>query len=390
MDEGHLAILESGSNMWSAWRTKHPKIRPDLSYVDLEEYGFRGVDLSGVDLSWANLRFTAMNDVACRDADLRFADLRSAELRCVDFQRTRLEGANFGNADLRGADLRHARLSFASLRGAKLRGARLQHAHLEGVNLCDADLRDTDLSGLNLRNAHLVNVKLPPSIVDAEVSSSTIDWRTAARLRALEGLLPLLCRTGMPSGAATAMIEQLRAIDETRMKLMLQSVWLAHSPEDEAIAATIRSDLEAEGVTTWFYPRDSAHYVYDLHLPLFERLVLLCTPTSIRHVLNTFDLNGLLERDWDFGAGNIVIPVLTDEAVFGGSQEAPVWWPKKHWSYRMLKPRIRAQLSRSSKGIGGRRAQIESVIAQLRLSVDREKKVKMSREQGDRVMRGPT
>lgn len=119
-NEEHLALLKQGAEVWNAWRSENPNIRPDLGrpdgvlegdwdYIDI----INGLHLpSGAELKGANLS----------GADLTGANLSEAGLGRADLSQANLSGAFFDGANLWMANLSEADLTRTSLRGANLSG----------------------------------------------------------------------------------------------------------------------------------------------------------------------------------------------------------------------------------------------------------------------------
>jgi uncharacterized protein YjbI with pentapeptide repeats len=60
----HLKILKQGVEVWNKWRIENPKVRPDLSGLDLpmgslkaEHINFSNTDLREVSFPYANLTY---------------------------------------------------------------------------------------------------------------------------------------------------------------------------------------------------------------------------------------------------------------------------------------------------------------------------------------------
>ncbi len=191
--------------------------RANLSYVDLSNMAFDGVDLTEAELTGALFHGASLKGAVLKRAtmfgcDLRDADLRNADLTATDLRGACLRGANMAGANLAGCDLREGRiamqgagsgwrilkherrpgeLDYAVLEGANLTGAQLSGAHalsadftdanlsgaclagaklvnavLDGADLSGADLFGSDLSGASLRQAVLVGVNMDDANFD--------------------------------------------------------------------------------------------------------------------------------------------------------------------------------------------------------------------------------
>jgi uncharacterized protein YjbI with pentapeptide repeats len=174
----HLALIQRGTAIWNGWRTKNPRLFPDLNGADLEK-----ADLSELNLSWVDLKNAYLIDANLSGANLNGADLRQANLGGVDLRKANLRGADLadaelGGADISGADLRKANLSCADLNGvdfseAYLRRADLRWTDLSGAILRRADLSEANLNGANFRDANLSGADLSGANLNETVFNGT-------------------------------------------------------------------------------------------------------------------------------------------------------------------------------------------------------------------------
>jgi uncharacterized protein YjbI with pentapeptide repeats len=144
----HHDLITQGVAAWNKWRKAKPRIRPDLSGVDLAHASLKGADFHGTDLSATILR----------DADLSMADLGAADLTFADLYGANLRGAHLIGAHLRAANLMKATLADAKIgsevfNAADFEGANLSHVDLHGLNLSRARFYRANLTGANLRGA---------------------------------------------------------------------------------------------------------------------------------------------------------------------------------------------------------------------------------------------
>ena len=163
-NQEHLAILQQGVEVWNQWRQKNPKVRPDLSRVNLIGANLRRAILTRADLKGAILT----------RADLRGAILIRADLRKADLRFASLEFTN-----LNGADIREAKLIWVKLSEANLRRAKLSEAKLYGVNLYKANLRETNLSGADLSRTQALRANFNgATFTGACIEDWTISYET--------------------------------------------------------------------------------------------------------------------------------------------------------------------------------------------------------------------
>ena len=133
----------------------------DLSRISLENFEFRGENLSRANLSRANLSGSDL-----RGADLCNADLSGARLRGALYDVETQFPRDF-DAEKAGAYavvpltvIRSATMQWKHLAGAALSGAQLVGADLTGADLTGAQLNSTDLTGANLYSANLTGAGL--------------------------------------------------------------------------------------------------------------------------------------------------------------------------------------------------------------------------------------
>lgn len=75
-----LVVLSSGVDVWNVWRSRNPRLRPDLNGVDLSGRTLFAYDLTGVILNHANLAGADLFAANVFDASFIGADLRGAKL----------------------------------------------------------------------------------------------------------------------------------------------------------------------------------------------------------------------------------------------------------------------------------------------------------------------
>ncbi|MEN0062159.1 MAG: toll/interleukin-1 receptor domain-containing protein [Myxococcota bacterium] len=299
-----------------------------------------------------------VDDLDSSEADLAGAYLIKANLFGAWLTEANLQGAQLDWSNLNGADLTRANLQGANLTGADLRDACLKEANLRKANLQaaqldGANLEEADLTGAQLRSASLINLQvIPPSIVDAEdLTGASPNWQTVARMLTLRDPDHLLCRTGMPSVAATYLVDALRSIDAADLFTMLQSVFLSFGTPDQAFAERLRADLTENGVKTWFYPEDAEpgrrHHRH-IHNKIWEydRLVLCCSRDSILRSGVLHEVEEVLQREQQEGSSNRLIPIFFDEDLFETGASPPEWWhPERRHIYRQLQGRVCARFT---------------------------------------------
>lgn len=99
------------------------------------------------------------------------------------------------------------------------------------------------------------------------------------------------------------------------------SVALSYGGLDESIATKLNQFLLANGIKTWFYPENAfagekLHRMMSNMIRNAERVIILCSKTSLQRsgVLN--ELERTLEREAREGGSAILIPIALDDYVF--------------------------------------------------------------------------
>ena len=378
MNEDHFALLERVDAVaaWNAWRYENPNIRPDLSGAELNDSNYEAVDFRLALLEGADLRFSVMSGAALRGADLEDADMSHVRLDNADLQGARLLSAQLVKASLQSADLREARLDFANLRDANLRQAQLRGASLAGASLVSTDLREADLSYAKLHNTTLVNTALPQSVLEADISSCFVDWRTVARSRHIDQLELVLQRCGTPDAVAVALVATMRAMTDEQVEALLMPIWIAHGPRDRDLANRVRSGLEARGFKTWFYRAADGQFTQiDLRVSRFDRMVLICTASALRHDSLDYELQTMLECDMHVGGGDIIVPVVAEADLFKAVEPdgTPAWWcePQADCVHAALYARPYIDVVDAINDERKWAIKLDEIDAQLRLPVDK-------------------
>lgn len=358
----------------------------DLSGATLVFANLRGADLSsarlaGADLSRATLIGTKLDEIHARDADLGGARAYNASMRMATLERARLRKTGLGTADLTETNLSNADLAEANLHGARLakavlydaclRGADLRAADMSGANLSGADLRhtnfqsaklnhttlmgaflgDTILTGADLRdatlgNTHLIHQNLAefcrqrvhffgPSHVDfVSLQLSVREPRLRKFLKA----------TGMPDVFVEYMIDCARSLQPDQVFSLLQSTFISYGGPDEPFARKLNDALEQEGVTTFFFkddapPGEKLHRVMRRGVNEHDRVILVCSKSSLQRsgVLN--ELEETLQRESRDGGNAYLIPVRIDGYVIDG------WKPSRSGLAQAVRDRVIADFS---------------------------------------------
>lgn len=176
MNLEHKEILDSGVEVWNAWR-RRDRTQPDLSSADLSKRNFTRFNFGGtifydavftesllvrVNMMDADLTKAVLDDCHLAQANLSGATLYQASCIRSNFKQSSLYGANLKRANLTSANLCEANLLGADLIETNLSEANLKRANMTGVCLNRANLRDSDLEGCRVHGISVWNVSGVP------------------------------------------------------------------------------------------------------------------------------------------------------------------------------------------------------------------------------------
>lgn len=109
---------------------------------------------------------------------------------------------------------------------------------------------------------------------------------------------------------------------------MYKTLFISYGGPDEKAASDINSFLKSKGIKTWFFPDDSLpgqklHRVMHEGVNNHDRVLLICSKSSLSRpgVLN--ELERVLEREAKEGGSEILIPITLDDFVYSD------WAPKR-------------------------------------------------------------
>lgn len=118
---------------------------------------------------------------------------------------------------------------------------------------------------------------------------------------------------------------RVRIVEEVQM---FKTVFISYGGPDEAVAARINRYLRDEGIRTWFFPDNGEagsklHRVMSEGVSRHDRVLFLCSQSSLQRpgVLN--ELERVLEREAREGGSDILVPITLDDYVFKD------WNPKR-------------------------------------------------------------
>jgi hypothetical protein len=268
----HLAKLREGVEAWNQWRSRYPKIVPDLvgsrlSGADLSRADLNGVNLSRSDLDEATLILANLSDAKLNHTNLAIASLSGADLTGADLFAATLQGAVLAGTNFFGADLTEVILADALLFGANLSQAKLDSADVTNATFDLAIFGNSDISSLK----GLETVKhAGPSVIGID----TI-YRSNGRIPE-----SFLRGCGVPDD----FIIYMKSLAANPIEFY--SCFISYSTKDQAFADRLYADLQNKGVRCWFAPHDvqggkKLHEQIDEAIRVHDKLLLILSPHSM-------------------------------------------------------------------------------------------------------------
>lgn len=321
---------------------------------DFGNLRLRGVKLRGVQLPGVNLRDSDLTGATLEGSDLERAQLSGASLRRADLRRARLAGADLSGALLRGADLRGADLT-----GVRLARADLTRANIEGCGLGDAILGNT----------YLIDLDLGP-LIDAEPgplhhAPSYVDYTTILASVRNPRLKVFLVRAGVPGVFVEYLVDCARSMSEVDMRSMLQSTFISYGQPDEAFARRLHDTLSRHGVPTFFYPEhavpgEKLHRLMRVGVNSYDRVVLVCSRSSLNRRGVLFELEEVLAREARDGGASYLIPIRLDDYVLAD------WTPPNPDVAQAVRDRVVADFSGAADDPEQFRSQVLRLLSALK------------------------
>jgi hypothetical protein len=333
-NEGQLAILRQGVEVWNRWRDGNSDVEIDLARANLKKADLYKANLREADLRLSNLDGVDLSGADLREADFREADLTGADLRRADFSRANLEGAILRKADLSSIDFWGAKLGNSDLRETDLTNSVLVGTNLYESKLEKAIISHTVLGDLDLSETHgLEDVFYKgPSLL----STSTIEIS--------KGNIPIVCLRGCglsdweietaklynPDLSNDEITQIQYKIYELRATQAIQTspLFISYSRADATFVDRIETQLNKKGIRFW---RD----IHNMKSGRIEKQIdraIRQNPTVLL-VLSEHSLNSdwvehevrtarLLEKDM---GRDVLCPVALDDS-----------WKSSRWSKRII------------------------------------------------------
>lgn len=300
----------------------------DLSNLNLSNLNLCGADLRGSNLMGCNLGnstlymaqlsncdFTEANLPSCdfSEANLNGALFRDARVTNCNFTNTRLENCIFSDSDLDSTTFKDAWCFHSAFRSCDLTGASFESSSVDFSVVIDCTLSQTKL----------IDVDLEPFCSNEQkgVEDSFVDWKSIARSLSQPNLNRFLLSTGMPELVCIYMVDSVKTLDPEMLYKLMQKVFISYGGPDSDFARKLKSDLNRNGVRTWFF-EDDAEFGQKLHQMMrqnigkYDRVVLICSEQSLARngVLN--EIEQALAKEAREGGSSRILPIATDGFVF--------------------------------------------------------------------------
>jgi hypothetical protein len=146
---------------------------------------------------------------------------------------------------------------------------------------------------------------------------------------------------------------------------MHSSVFISYGGPDEPLARAINDFLLAHSVKTWFFPKDAVagqklHRVMSTGVANHDRVLLICSESSLNRPGVQNELERVLEREAREGGSEILIPVAIDKYVFSE------WAPERRDLADQVRSRVIATFPTSLKKTAEFNAAAEKLLRALK------------------------
>ncbi|BCS98682.1 hypothetical protein DSLASN_43140 [Desulfoluna limicola] len=148
---------------------------------------------------------------------------------------------------------------------------------------------------------------------------------------------------------------KIDVIEEVKLH---KSLFISYGGKDEQVASSINDKIKSKGVLTWFFP-DDATPGEKLHRMMFngvneyDRVLLICSESSLSRPGVTNEIERVLEREAKEGGSSILIPVTIDDYVYGD------WHADRPDIVQQIQSRVITKIDTSGKNFEN---QIEKIV----------------------------
>ncbi|MCJ0884305.1 toll/interleukin-1 receptor domain-containing protein [Vibrio sp. CCB-PB317] len=300
----------------------------DLSNFDFSNLNLCGADLHGSNLTGCNfchaiLHKAELNNCNFTDANLPGCDFSESNLSFTIFQEARVTDCNFTEAKLDRSEFVESELEASIFKDTWLFDSKFIRCDLTGVTYESCSIDYCKVYECSLYDTKLLDIDLKPfcNNVQNEVSNSYVDWKSVARSLSQPQLSNFLISTGMPELVSLYLIDSVKTLDPEMLFKLMQKVFISYGSPDADFARNLKSDLNRNGVQTWFF-EDDAEFGQKLHQMMrqnigkYDRVILICSEQSLTRngVLN--EIEQALAKEAREGGSSRILPLATDNFVF--------------------------------------------------------------------------
>lgn len=357
----------------------------DLTNTRLDFASFEGAILDNTKLDNASLFSTNLKNADLHDLDVCGADLSNSECYKTKFSNCGFYDVQFDHASFTRTYLINSFIKNASFKNSRLVSNKFIESTIENCNFTKSELTDCGFNyskfiNINFENTNLLNLEFNNSqiikpyfgktkfdrvsishselinptlertiFINTDLSffstsnarhqgQSSVDYQSITKTLRSYKLSPLkldpvpevrefLEKTGIPSISAMYIIDSIRSLNPNQLRSLMQSTFISYGGPDENFAKKLNSDLQKNGVTTFFFPID-ASFGEKLHSTMrkvddYDRVILICSSESLNRNGVQNEIEKTLEREAKEGGESLLIPIAIDDYIFNE------WSPKR-------------------------------------------------------------
>lgn len=146
---------------------------------------------------------------------------------------------------------------------------------------------------------------------------------------------------------------------------MHSSLFISYGGPDEDFAVAINAYLKSHGVKTWFFPNDALpgqklHRMMSTGIVNYDRVLLICSESSLKRAGVLNELERCLEREAKEGGSDVLIPVTIDDYVY------TKWKPEREDIASQIRSRVITNIPNSDKTSVEFQAAMKKLLAALK------------------------
>jgi hypothetical protein len=128
---------------------------------------------------------------------------------------------------------------------------------------------------------------------------------------------------------------------------LMRSTFISHGGPDLAFAERLREALVQNGVRTFLFSNDAIpgeplHDVMREGVALYDRVIVICSKTSLDRVGVQYEIDQVLKREARDGGAAYLIPIMLDDYLFR-------WTPNRPQLAQELRDRVAADFRKAQE-----------------------------------------